>query len=159
MDFIDKNTAWSKQRLTSTRMERVSGYKVTDEFGKQTEQGYMSAITGITLKNDPERLRGTRGKLVLFEEGGKFPNLETAWRVEQPAVETDDGKAFGLLIAFGTGGTEGASFDGLKTMFYNPDAFNILSFPNIWDDGREDTRCAFFSPSYMNMESVDEDGK
>lgn len=159
MDFIDKNTAWSKQRLTSTRMERVSGYKVTDEFGKQTEQGYMSSITGITLKNDPERLRGTRGKLVLFEEGGKFPNLETAWRVEQPAVETDDGKAFGLLIAFGTGGTEGSSFDGLKTMFYNPDAFNILSFPNIWDDGREDTKCAFFSPSYMNMESVDENGK
>ena len=159
MDFIDKNTAWSKQRLTSTRMERVSGYKVTDEFGKQTEQGYMSSITGITLKNDPERLRGTRGKLVLFEEGGKFPNLETAWRVEQPAVETDDGKAFGLLIAFGTGGTEGSSFDGLKTMFYNPDAFNILSFPNIWDDGREDTKCAFFSPSYMNMESIDENGK
>mgnify|MGYP003081753686 FL=1 len=82
MDFIDKNTAWSKQRLTSTRMERVSGFKITDEFGKQTEQGYLSSITGITLKNDPERLRGTRGKLVLFEEGGKFPNLETAWRVE-----------------------------------------------------------------------------
>ena len=101
MDFIDKNTAWSKQRLTSTRMERVSGFKVTDEFGKQTEQGYLSAITGVTLKNDPERLRGTRGKLVLFEEGGKFPGLETAWQIERPAVETDDGVAFGLLIAFG----------------------------------------------------------
>jgi len=135
MDFIDKNTDWSKQRLTSTRMERVSGFKVKDDLGKETEQGYLSAITGITLKNDPERLRGTRGKLVLFEEGGKFPNLETAWRVEQPAVETDDGVAFGLLIAFGTGGTEGNAFDGLKNMFYHPDAFNILSFPNIWDDG------------------------
>lgn len=101
MDFVDKNTAWSKQRLTSTRMERVSGFKIKDEFGKETEQGYLSAITGITLKNDPERLRGTRGKLVLFEEAGKFPNLETAWRVEQPAVETDDGVAFGLLCAFG----------------------------------------------------------
>ena len=59
------------------------------------------------MKNDPERIRGTRGKLVLWEEGGKFPNLLTAWRVEQPAVETDDGVAFGLMIAFGTGGTEG----------------------------------------------------
>lgn len=114
MDFIDKNTAWSKQRLTSTRMERVSGFKITDEFGKQTEQGYLSSITGITLKNDPERLRGTRGKLVLFEECGKFPNLETAWRIEQPAVETDDGVAFGLLIAFGTGGTEGCLMAGNK---------------------------------------------
>jgi len=67
----------------------------------------MSSITGITLKNDPERIRGTRGKLVLWEEGGKFPNLLTAWRIEQPAVETDDGVAFGTMIAFGTGGTEG----------------------------------------------------
>ena len=159
MDFIDKNTAWSKQRLTSTRMERVAGFKITDEFGKQTEQGYLSSITGITLKNDPERLRGTRGKLVLFEEGGKFPNLETAWRVEQPAVETDDGVAFGLLIAFGTGGTEGSSFDGLKNLFYKPEAFNCLAFPNIWDDGQEQTKCGFFVPSWSNMESTDENGK
>ena len=163
MDFIDKNTAWSKQRLTSTRMERVSGFKVTDEFGKQTEQGYLSAITGVTLKNDPERLRGTRGKLVLFEEGGKFPGLETAWQIERPAVETDDGVAFGLLIAFGTGGTEGASFDGLKKMFYHPDAFNVLGFPNIWDDNAEQTTCGFFAPAYLNLESkeneyMDKDG-
>ena len=159
MDFIDKHTAWSKQRLTSTRMERVAGFKITDEFGKQTEQGYLSSITGITLKNDPERLRGTRGKLVLFEEGGKFPNLETAWRVEQPAVETDDGVAFGLLIAFGTGGTEGGTFDGLKNLFYKPEAFNCLAFPNIWDDGQEQTKCGFFVPSWSNMESTDENGK
>ena len=158
MDFVDKHTAWSKQRLTSTRMERVSGYKVTDEFGKQTEQGYQSSITGITLKNDPERLRGTRGKLVLFEEGGKFPNLETAWRVEQPAVETDDGEAFGLMCLFGTGGTEGGSFDGLKNIFYNPEAFNVLSFDNIWDDGRDNTKCGFFVPSWSNMEGNDENG-
>ena len=159
MDFVDKHTAWSKQRLTSTRMERVSGFKITDEFGKQTEQGYLSSITGITLKNDPERLRGTRGKLVLFEEGGKFPNLETAWRIEQPAVETDDGVAFGLLIAFGTGGTEGASFDGLKNLFYQPDAYNILGFPNVWDDGRDNTKCGFFVPSWSNMEGHNKDGK
>ena len=158
MDFVDKHTAWSKQRLTSTRMERVSGYKVTDEFGKQTEQGYQSSITGITLKNDPERLRGTRGKLVLFQEGGKFPNLETAWRVEQPAVETDDGEAFGLMCLFGTGGTEGGSFDGLKNIFYNPEAFNVLSFDNIWDDGRDNTKCGFFVPSWSNMEGNDENG-
>lgn len=158
MDFLDKHTEWAKQRLVSTRMERVSGYKITDEFGKQTEQGYLSSITGITLKNDPERIRGTRGKLVLWEEGGKFPNLLDAWRVEQPSVETDDGVAFGTMIAFGTGGTEGASFEGLKELFYKPKAYNILSFPNIWDDGRENTECAFFVPAYSNLESFDEDG-
>lgn len=158
MDFIDKHTEWSKQRLVNTRMERVAGFKIKDEFGKETEQGYLSRIAGITLKNDPERIRGTRGKLVLWEEGGKFPNLLTAWRIEQPAVETDDGKAFGLMIAFGTGGTEGGSFEGLKDLFYKPDAYNILSFPNIWDDGQENTNCGFFVPSWSNMEGVDADG-
>ena len=158
MDFLDKHTAWAKQRLVSTRMERTSGYKITDEFGKQTEQGYLSSITGITLKNDPERVRGTRAKLVLWEEGGKFPSLLDAWRIEQPSVETDDGKAFGLMIAFGTGGTEGTSFEGLKELFYNPKSYNVLSFPNIWDEGRENTECAFFVPAYSNLESFDDDG-
>lgn len=158
MDFLDKHTAWAKQRLVSTRMERTSGYKITDEFGKQTEQGYLSSITGITLKNDPERVRGTRAKLVLWEEGGKFPSLLDAWRIEQPSVETDDGKAFGLMIAFGTGGTEGASFEGLKELFYKPKSYNVLSFPNIWDEGKESTECAFFVPAYSNLESFDDDG-
>lgn len=158
MDFIDKHTDWAKQRLVSTRMERVAGYKVTDEFGKQTEQGYMSSITGITLKNDPERIRGTRGKLVLWEEGGKFPGLLDAWRIEQPSVETDDGIAFGLMIAFGTGGTEGSSFTGLKELFYKPEAYNVLAFPNIWDDNAEQTKCGFFVPSWSNLESFDENG-
>lgn len=158
MDFLDKHTAWAKQRLVSTRMERTSGYKITDEFGKQTEQGYLSSITGITLKNDPERVRGTRAKLVLWEEGGKFPSLLDAWRIEQPSVETDDGKAFGLMIAFGTGGTEGASFEGLKELFYKPKSYNVLSFPNIWDEGKENTECAFFVPAYSNLESFDDDG-
>lgn len=158
MDFLDKHTAWAKQRLVSTRIERTSGYKITDEFGKQTEQGYFSSIAGITLKNDPERVRGTRAKLVLWEEGGKFPSLLDAWRMEQPSVETDDGKAFGLMIAFGTGGTEGASFEGLKELFYKPKSYNVLSFPNIWDEGRENTECAFFVPAYSNLESFDDDG-
>lgn len=158
MDFLDKHTEWAKQRLVSTRMERVSGYKVTDEFGKQTEQGYLSSIVGITLKNDPERIRGTRGKLVLWEEGGKFPDLLDAWRIEQPSVETDDGVAFGLMIAFGTGGTIGASFEGLKELFYKPNANNVLAFPNIWDEGRENTECGFFVPAYSNLESFDDDG-
>lgn len=158
MDFIDANTEWAKQRLTSTRMERVSGYKITDEYGKQTERGYKSSICGITLKNDPERIRGTRGKLVLWEEGGKFPSLLDAWRIEQPSVENDDGIAFGTMIAFGTGGTEGASFDGLKELFYKPKAYNVLSFPNIWDEGRENTECGFFVPSWSNLESFDDNG-
>lgn len=97
MDFVDKNTAWAKQRLKSTAMERTSGFKVKDEFGKETEQGYQSSIIGITLKNDPERIRGTRGKLFLWEEAGKFENLQEAWSIARASLELDDGTTFGAM--------------------------------------------------------------
>jgi hypothetical protein len=77
MDFLDKNTGWAKRRLKSTSLERTSGFKIKDEItGKEVEDGYQSSIMGITLKNDPERIRGTRGKLVLWEEAGKFPDIK-----------------------------------------------------------------------------------
>ena len=102
MDFLDKHSGWAKRRLRATSLERTSGFKVKDEItGKEVEDGYLSSVTGITLKNDPERIRGTRGRLFLWEESGKFPNIKQAWQIARPSVETDDGVAFGLMIAFG----------------------------------------------------------
>lgn len=129
MDFVDKNTAWAKQRLKSTAMERTSGFKVKDEFGKETEQGYQSSIIGITLKNDPERIRGTRGKLFLWEEAGKFENLQEAWSIARASLELDDGTTFGAMqIMYGTGGTEGCLMAGSKLY----DVFgNLTTIENI----------------------------
>lgn len=158
MDFCDRNTAWAKQRLKSTSMERTSGFKIKDEFGKETEDGYMSSIIGITLKNDAERIRGTRGKLILWEEAGKFADIKEAWSIARSSLESDDGVAFGTQIAFGTGGTEGVDFEGLKDMFFHPDSYNIYSQPNIWDDNAEETNCGFFCPQWSNMEGFDEKG-
>jgi len=62
------------------------------------------------------------------------------------------------MVAYGTGGTVGSSFDGLKELFYKPKSYNVLSFPNIWDDGRDNTECGFFVPAYSNLESFDENG-
>lgn len=138
MDFVDKNTAWAKQRLKSTAMERTSGFKVKDEFGKETEQGYQSSIIGITLKNDPERIRGTRGKLFLWEEAGKFENLQEAWSIARASLELDDGTTFGAMqIMYGTGGTEGCLMTGSKlydvsgnltTIESISEGMNILSY-------------------------------
>lgn len=156
MDFLDRNSGWAKRRLKATALERTSGFKVKDELtGKETEDGYLSSIMGITLKNDPERIRGTRGKLVLWEEAGKFPDIKQAWQIERPALETDDGRAFGLMICFGTGGEEGADFEGLQDIFYHPDGFNCLEFPNIWDEGMQDQKCGFFVPAWSNLYSDD----
>jgi len=158
LDFVDNNTAWFKHRhKKDTNMHKRASF-VQNVNGVPVEQGYKSEIIGITLKNDPHKARGKRGKLILFEEAGKFPQLKTAWQTARPSVE-EDGAAFGLMIAFGTGGTQEADYTGLKDLFYEPKAYNCLEIRNIWDDGEQDRACGFFVPQSANQKQfMDSDG-
>ena len=158
MDFIDKYTAWGKKRqVSSTSMKRRASYIVTDEFGNKREEGYKSEIIGVSLKDNPHSLRGKRAKLILFEEGGTFSELGAAWQIARPSVE-QDGKTFGLMIVWGTGGDEGSAFETLKDMFYNPSGYNCLGFENIWDESPSDKLCGFFVPQYTNLDTRDDAG-
>lgn len=150
MDFIDNNTAWAKKRIIDRTMQKRSGVIVTDELGNKTEQGYRSEIIGISLKNNPDRIRGKRGKLILWEEAGMFKDILSAWQIARPGIE-EDGTAFGLMVAYGTGGSDGDDFRGLRELFYRPDGYNVLSFPNIWDENVAETKCGFFVPAWSNM--------
>jgi hypothetical protein len=154
MGFLDTHTAWAKRRqFKNTETHRRASYQKTDNNGVKVEAGYKSEIIGVSLKDNPDKARGKRGKLILYEEAGKFPGLLKAWQVARPSME--QGKiTFGLMIAFGTGGTEDANFEALEELFYYPKAYNIhpLSCKNKWDKGRENTDCAFFMPVTMNYE-------
>lgn len=152
MSFIDQHTGLAKkrQKIDQNIHKRSSLIKKNSD-GSEIEIGYKSEIMAISLKNDPQKARGKRGKLILWEEAGKFPNLKTAWQIARPSVEDDDGVAYGLMIAYGTGGSEGSDYDGLKDLFYQPRAYNALEIENIWDDGSPDKPCGFFVPQYTNM--------
>lgn len=157
MDFINDNTAWVKRKTVDKDMHKRAGY-FTLEDGQKIEKGYKSEIIGVSLKDNPDRIRGKRGKLILYEEGGKFPGLLTAWLIARSSMEQGS-ITYGLMIAFGTGGSSGSNFDGLEELFYYPKAYNVHTIPNVWDDGKENTTCGFFSPEYLNMEGYyDKDG-
>lgn len=158
MDFVDKNTAWGKKRSVNTSMRKRAGFFTKDEFGNEIEMGYKSEIIGVSLKDNPDATRGKAGKLIIFEEAGSFPELGAAWQIARPSVE-QDGIAFGTMVAFGTGGDPGSSFEALRDMFYNPDGYNCLSFENIWDSAVSNTKCGFFIPQYTNLDIRNEDGK
>ena len=158
MDFIDKHTAWGKKRLVNTAMRKRSGFISKDEYGNEVEMGYKSEIIGVTLKDNPDVVRGKRAKLILFEEGGSFSELGAAWQIARPSVEQDN-IAFGTMIVWGTGGDEGSAFETMKDMFYHPDGYNCLEFDNIWDDAAVGTKCGFFCPQYTNLDVLDSNGK
>lgn len=159
MAFIDENTAFAQPRITDrpAQMQIKSGYTVVKE-GREVVKGYQSLVQGISLKDNPDGARGKGGELVLFEEMGKFPGLQKAWNVTSHTVK--EGKdALGLMIAFGTGGTEGADFEGAEGLFYEPEENDCLRINNKWDDGADGTYGGFFIPIYKNLRGfIDEHG-
>lgn len=150
MDFVDEHTAWRKSREKKNTMDhRIASY--TDPESGVTK-GFKSEIIGVTLKNNPEKARGKRGKLLLFEESGVFPGLLKAWSIARPSLE-DGPSTFGFMVAFGTGGTEGAAFAGAEELFYNPKGYRVLGLRNVFDKVRGKGECAFFVPEYMNRKN------
>lgn len=158
MDFIDKYTAWAKKRSIDRTMHKRAGVFITDDLGNKTEQGYLSEIIGISLKNNPDRIRGKRGKLILWEEAGMFKDILTAWQISRPGME-EDGTSYGLMVGYGTGGSEGDDFRGLRQLFYECKGYNVLSIPNLWDENMSSTECGFFVPEWSNMSTLDDNGQ
>jgi len=151
LDHIAQHTPLPRIRLVNSlrSMEVQLGY--VDKYGNR--QGLLSSVFGISLKDAPQKARGIRGPLIHYEDDGLFPNLEEAWGVNRRAVEAGT-TSFGFMLAGGTGGTEGAGFEGSRKLFYYPDAYNIYGVPNIYDknvQGQID--CGFFWPCYVNREN------
>ena len=148
LDWIADNTPLPRMRLVDGKraMEVQLGFE--DEYG--VRKGLLSSVFGISLKDNPDKARGIRGPLIHYEEDGLFPNLEKAWNVNRKAVE-DGEVAFGTMFAGGTGGVEGASFEGSEKLFYSPGAYNVYGVPNVYDKNIDgETECGFFWGAYMN---------
>lgn len=148
LDWIANTTPFPRMRAVDGKrsMEVQLGFE--NEYG--VREGLLSSVYGISLKDNPDKARGIRGPLIHYEEDGLFPNLEKAWNVNRKAVE-DGGVAFGTMFAGGTGGVEGASFEGSEKLFYSPGAYNIYGVPNVYDRNTNgETITGFFWGGYMN---------
>lgn len=157
ISFVDDNTAWTQPRLIDREMHKQSGYK-KNVNGADVTLGFKSQIIGVSLKDDPDKIRGKAGELIFFEESGSFSGLLKAWEVAMPTMRQGS-KTLGTMIAFGTGGEEGPGFEGLEELFYHPDAYNCLGFENDWDAGAMGTICGYFVPIYKNLDGfIDENG-
>lgn len=157
LSFIDDHTAWSQPRLRDREMSKMSGYKKKVN-GVDIEMGMKSQIIGVSLKDNPDKVRGKAGELVFFEEAGSFPGLLKAWEVTMPTMRQGS-KTLGMMVAFGTGGTEGADFEAMEEIFYNPAAYDCMDYENIWDEGAMGTRCGYFIPIQRNLDGfIDPEG-
>jgi hypothetical protein len=157
ISFVDDNTAWTQPRLINKEMHKQSGYK-KNVNGADVTLGMKSQILGVSLKDNPDKVRGKAGELIFFEEAGSFSGLLKAWEVAMPTMKQGS-KTLGTMVAFGTGGEEGIGFESLEELFYHPEAYNCLEFENEWDAGAMGTKCGYFVPIYENLDGfIDDDG-
>jgi hypothetical protein len=158
LDWINKHIhEWKQNRQAVNTMSEMH-WKASyyDSFG--VEQGDMSEIMGVII-NDPNKTRGKRGRKILFEEGGSFKNLKKALDISLGSIK--DGDIYvGQQTVLGTGGEEGPGIEGLEDVFDSPEVFDMLEFPNVWEEGElAETTCGYFCPSYrVNNAAIDADG-
>ena len=158
MDHIETYTPWGKRRHRhDSIMHKRSSYYL-ERGGLKIERGFKSEIMGISTKNNPNKIRGKRGKLIINEESGKDPHLLVKWNIGLKSMQFGN-KTFGLMLSFGTGGTESSDFMGLEQLYYEGSGYNVYLIPNRWDENAGNTKCGYFSSVLMNYPgTMDRDG-
>ena len=155
LSFINSNTPFGKHFTPDKMMHKRAAYF---DMKTQSYKGYLSEVAGVIV-NKPDKVRGKRCKLALWEEAGSFSGLDTAWNIFRKSIE-DGSYVFGTAVAFGTGGSVNQKdLEALENLFYSPTGYNIYEIPNVYDKNVEGTKCGFFAPSYLNREGCyDENG-
>lgn len=151
LNFFNEHTGFSKNRLIDKKDFIKSGY-VEEVNGVNVEKGYKSVIDAKrTFKDNADAMRGVDALFILLEEAGAFDNLAQSYNAIVPSL-TAGSKITGQICIIGTSGDMEKGTVDYADMFYNPLAYGLMPFVNIWDDNAENTVCGFFHPVVWNME-------
>lgn len=150
LDFVDEHTPWGKAREKVDKADHKRASYISKIDGVQIEKGFKSEIIGVTTKDDPDKARGKRGVLISCEESGNYPHLLQVWKIARGSM-IQGRMVYGFMESFGTGGTEGAGFEGAEALFYNG-GFNVYQIENIFDRTKGQGVCAFYVGEYLNRE-------
>lgn len=140
-----------RQASDTQRLKRASYYKIID--GQKIEDGWMSQIQGI-VADEPSKLRGERVDLLIFEEAGSWPGLKKAY-IQGQALLSIQGSKFGCAILGGTGGDKGTSLEGLRDIYYDPEAYEVLPYRHNFTANGEYIKSGFFIPANSLVNTPD----
>ena len=147
INFIFSNTPFPRLMLKNSPDEMTwqMGYK--DEYG--IEKGSLNQVMAVSAKDDPEKLRGKRG-WILYEEMGSFKGLLSLYDITRKSVEDGD-YTFACMYLVGTAAEDESDFSSAKTLLYNPEGYNILANPNVYDKEKQGkSTFGYFFPAYLN---------
>lgn len=148
LSFLNDHTDDGFSQLSqviNNAMQRKASY-IENRNGLKIEAGSMAIIKGI-VADTPNKIRGDRADLLLYEEGGSWPNSTKAF-IQGDALIHIQGKQFGYKVIGGTGGDSGGKLEGLRTIFYDPEAFNVLPYKHHYSQTGDEVLTGFFLPAF-----------
>lgn len=147
-----------KLRLIDQDLRKKSGKQIKIN-GQFEDVGFKSEVVAINGAK-PSNIRGDRVDLLIYDEAGSWPGLDTAVVQGQELCEVQ-GMPRGTMLFGGTGGDMGAPLEGLKKIYYNPRAYKILPFRHNWTQDGTTIESGFFIPYFiqsLNPEFMDHRG-
>lgn len=158
MGHIETNTPWGKRKSkVDTMMHKRASYMKLHN-GIMSELGFGSEIIGVTFKNNVDKGRGKRGKLIIWEESGSFPNLLTAWNISLKSM-AQGRLTFGLMFALGTGGSDIEYLMGLEQLWSRGGGYKVHMIPNTFEPELGYDKTALFIGEHRSHEiALDKDG-
>jgi hypothetical protein len=158
MGHIETNTPWGKRKSkVDTMMHKRASYMKMHN-GIMSELGFGSEIIGLSFKNNPQKGRGKRGKLILWEEGGVFPYVLQSWNISLKSM-AQGRLVFGLMVIFGTGGTEINDIIGLDQLYSRGAGYKVHMIPNTFEPELGYSKTGIFIGEQRNHEiAMDKDG-
>lgn len=125
-------------------LKKASYYKLIN--GQKVEAGWMSQIQGI-VADKPNKIRGDRTDLLIYEEGGSWPNSTKAF-IQGDALVGIQGQKFGIKLIGGTGGDSGPALEGLRTIYESPEKYDVLPFRHSFTSTGEVAFTGYFIPAF-----------
>lgn len=158
MGHIETNTPWGKRKSkVDTMMHKRASYMKLHN-GIMSELGFGSEIIGVTFKNNVDKGRGKRGKLIIWEELGAFINSLISWNIMLKSM-SQGRLTHGLSVGFGTGGTDIEYLMGLEQLWSRGGGYKVHLIPNIFEPELGYDKVGMFIGEHKNHEiSTDKDG-
>ena len=146
LSFLNDNTQGGffklSQVINKQDHKKASAYKLVD--GQKVEIGFGSQVIGI-VANKPNKIRGYRADMLIFEEAGSFKGLSKEY-IKSTALVGPPGASWGIRLVGGTSGDTKEALEGLKDMFYDPLAYGILPHRHSYSQTGEQILTSYFVP-------------
>lgn len=142
-DFLNKHTAWHRNLDPSKKGD----WKQRTQMPDKSYVGLNSSIRTVNTKNKASAIVSGATSEAFIDEAGISKNLGEVLGLLTPALK-DGNIVTGCVHVGGAAGNVSESQE-LKTIAYNPKAYNMLEMPNVWANKPNQMVCIFV-PAYYS---------